>query len=212
MTLLSNVARRVGQRDLLWSLLVLLGLLVFTLGLSWPGAGQHNEAWETVAQARSLALLLVAVGLGSAGVGVRYEGSGHYERRGGLETLFALWLVWLLVVPLEAFAFAAAYPDAPVWWLVAGPMFDAGTFFGVGLLLGRLTGRSQVLAPLLPPAVLAALFGLSTFLEQPLLNPLATASRFSWPHVAVTAGLTLATLGACWREHLKNSVAESDET
>ena len=211
MTLLSSVARRVGQRDLLWSLLVLFGLLVFTLGLSWPGAGQHNDAWETVAQARSLALLLVAVGLGSAGVGVRYEGSGHYERRGGLETLFALWLVWLLVVPLEAFAFAAAYPDAPVWWLLAGPMFDAGTFFGVGLLLGRLTGRSQVLAPLLPPAVFAALFGLSTFLEQPLLNPLATASRFSWPHIVVTAVLTLVTLGACWREHPKNSVAESDE-
>ena len=211
MTLLSDVARRVGQRDLMWSLLALFGLLVFTLGLSWPGAGQPNDAWETVAQARSRALLLVAVGLGSAGVGTRYEGSGRYERRGALETLFALWLVWLLVLPLEAFAFAAAYPDAPVWWLVAGPMLDAGTFFGVGLLLGRLTGRSQVLAPLLPPAVFAALFGLSTFLEQPFLNPLATASRFSWPHIAVTAVLTLATLGVCWRKHLQSSAAESGD-
>lgn len=211
MTLLSDVARRVGQRDFLWSLLALLGLLVFTLGLSWPGAGRPNDAWETVAQARSLALLLVAVGLGSAGVGTRYEGSGHYERRGGLETLLALWLVWLLVVPLEAFAFAASYPDAPIWWLVAGPLLDAGTFFGVGLLLGRLTGRSQVLAPLLPPAVFAALFGLSTFLEQPLLNPLATASKFSWPHVAVTAVLTLATLSACWREHSRNLTVEPDD-
>lgn len=210
MTLLSAVARRAQQRDLLWSLLALFGLLVFTLGLSWPGAGVPNDAWETVAQARSLALLLVAVGLGSGGVGTRYEENGTVVRKGPLETLLALWLVWLLVLPLEAFAFAASYPDAPAWWLVLGPLFDTGAYFGVGLLLGRATGRSQVLAPLLPPLVFTALFGLSTFFEQPLFNPLATASRFSWLHVTLTAVLALTTLGACSWERRQNPETRPD--
>ena len=201
-TLLADVARRARERDLLWCLAVLFGLLVFTLGLSWPGAGVPNEAWATVAQVRALALLLIAVGLGSVGVGTRYEGAGSYYRRGGLETLLALWLVWLLVLPLEAFAFAASYPDVPAWWLLAGPLLDAGAYFGVGLLLGRLTGRSQLLAPLLPPLVLAATVGLSAFFEQPLLNPLAAAPQFSWAYAAVSGGLTLAVVSVCVRTYL----------
>lgn len=201
MTLLADVARRARERDLLWCLAALLGMLVFTLGLSWPGSGVPNEAWATVAQARALALLLIAVGLGSAGVGTRYEGSGSYYRRGGLETLLALWLVWLLVLPLEAFAFAASYPDVPAWWLLVGPMCDTGAYFGVGLLLGRLTGRSQLLAPLLPPFVFAAMVGLSAFFEAPLLNPLAAAPRFSWAYAAVSVALALVTLGLCLKNY-----------
>ena len=189
MTLLAGTVRKLRQAELLQSLLVVLAVLILTLTFSWPGTGAPNDSWAVVAQARSVTLMLFAVGFGASSA---QAGSGQ------LETLLAWWLLALLGLPIEAFAYAASYPDAPVWWFTAQPLLDVGAYFGVGLVFGRLVRRLPVLVPLLPFLVLGALVGLSTELGVPLLNPLA-AARLSWPHLVTTALLTLATLVFCIR-------------
>lgn len=190
MSLLAAVAYRIRQRDLLQALLGLLALLIFALAVGWPGAGEPNGSWAGVAQARSVALMLLAVGVGVFGA---------TDPKGWLETLLALSLVVLLVLPLEALAYAASYPEVPLWWTVAQPLLDTAAYFGIGLLLGRVTRRVAALWPLLPPLVFVALLGLSVWLERPLLNPVASALQVSSLHLGLSLALALATYAACIR-------------
>lgn len=192
MTLFSGVTQRLRQDDLFQSLLVILTILVLSLVFSWPENGGVNDAWASVAQVRSVTFMLFAVGFGA---------SAARAREGRLETLLAWWLLAALSLPLEAFAYAASYPDAPVWWLALQPLFDIGAYFGIGLVLGRLVRRLPLLLPLLPFGALAALIGLGTALEAPALSPLA-AAQLSWLHLLVTLLLTLATLTFCIRSKM----------
>ena len=195
MTLLAEVAQKLRQAELLQSLLIVLTVLILTLTFSWPETGAPNDSWPIVAQARSVMFMLFAVGFGASSA---QSGSGQ------LETLLAWWLLALLGLPIEAFAYAASYPDAPVWWLALQPLLDIGAYFGIGLILGQLVRRLPLLLPLLPFLVLAALIGLSTTLTLPLLNPLA-AAQLSWPHLLATFLLTLATLTFCIRSRVGNA-------
>lgn len=195
MRLFLAVAQRLRQPDLLQAFFALAVLLIFALAVSWPGTGTPNVSWTSVAQVRSVALMLVA-----SYVGV-FSAAG---RTGRLETLLALPLLALLALPLEALAYAASYPPVPVWWLVAQPLLDTAAYFGIGLVLGRATKRVAALWPLLPPLIFVGLLGASVGLEQPLLNPLATAARVSWVHLAASAALALTTLGACIRARLEH--------
>ena len=190
MRLLSAVAERVRRPDLLQAFSALSALLVFALAINWPGTGDPNHSWTGVAQVRSVTLLLLA-----SYVGV-FSAAGTTGR---LETLLALPLVWLLTLPVEALAYAASYPPVPVWWLVAQPLLDVTAYFGVGLALGEATKRIAALWPLLPPLLFVGLLGASVGLELPLLNPLATAARVSWIHLAVSSALALATCAWCIR-------------
>lgn len=199
MTFLYGVAERVRRRDLLQALLAVAGVLLFALAVSWPGAREANLSWTTVAQARSVALLLLAVGVGVFSAA---------DARGHLETLLALLLVVLLLLPLEAFAYAASYPNTPLWWLLVQPLLGAAAHFGIGLALGRATKRVAALWPLLSPLVLVALLGLSVWLEQPLLNPVATAVQVSWTHLGLVLALALATFAASNRARLREHEPE----
>lgn len=193
MKLLTEVAWRLRRRDLLQTLLGVSALLLFALAVSWPGVGEANVSWPNVAQVRSVALMLIAVGFG-------VFSAATPERLG---TLLALMLLVLLVLPLEALAYAASYPDAPVWWFVLQPLLDAASYFGLGLVLGRATKRVAAIWPLLPPLVFVALLGLSVWLEEPLFNPVATSAQLSWPHLGLSLVLALATLAACVRSRVR---------
>jgi len=192
-SLFSEIAYRLRQRDLLQALLALFTLLIFALAVGWPGAGEANGSWQGVAQARSVALMFLAVGFGVFGAA---------NPKGWLETLLALSLVVLLALPLEALAYAASYPEVPLWWTVAQPLLDTAAYFGVGLALGRVTKRVSALWPLLPPLVFVALLGLGVWLEQPLLNPVASALHVSAVHLGLSLALALATYVACIRGRL----------
>ncbi len=192
MTLFAEVAQKLRQSELLQSFAVILAILTLTLAVSWPGTGAPNDSWGNVAQVRSVLFMLFAVGFGA---------STGASRKGRLETLLAWWLLALLSLPAEAFAYAASYPDAPVWWFTAQPLLDVGAYFGIGLVLGQFLRRLPVLLPLVPIFVFAALLGLSTTFETPLLSPLAVA-QFSWTRLTSTALLTLATLTFCIRSRL----------
>lgn len=167
-------------------------LLIFALAVSWPGTGEANVSWANVAQVRSVSLMLLAVGFG-------VFGAATPDRLG---TLLALMLVVPLILPLEALAYAASYPEVPVWWFVAQPLLDTASYFGLGLVLGRATKRVAALWPLLPPLVFVALLGLSVWLEEPLFNPVATAARPSWLHLALSLVLALTTLAVCVRSRV----------
>ena len=193
--LFAGVTYKLKQAELLQSLLVVLSVLILTLVFSWPETGAANHSWANVAQVRSVTLMLFAVGFGA---------SSARARDGRLETLMAWWLLAALALPIEAFAYAVSYPDAPVWWFVLQPLLDIGAYFGIGLAFGRLVRRLPVLVPLLPFLVLAALIGLSTVLTLPLLNPLA-AAQLSWPQLLVTLLLTLATLTFCIRSRVRHA-------
>ena len=192
MTLFTAVTQKLRGAELFQSLLVVFIVLVLALVFSWPETGVANHSWMNVAQVRSVLFMLFAVGFGAAAA---------RARMGQLETLLAWWLLAALSLPIEAFAYAASYPDAPVWWFAAQPLLDVGAYFGIGLLFGQLIRRLPVLLPLLPFVVLAALIGLSSALEAPALNPLA-AAQLSWPHLFITALLTLATLIFCIRSQI----------
>lgn len=202
MTFLYGVAERLRRRDLLQALLAVAGVLLFALAVSWPGAREANLSWSTVAQARSVALLLVAVGVGVFSAA---------DARGHLESLLALLLVVLLLLPLEAFAYAASYPNTPLWWPLLQPLLSTAAHFGIGLALGRATRRVAALWPLLSPLVLVALIGLSVWLEHPLLNPVATAIQVSWTHLGLILVLAVATFAACIRATLKGREMEHQE-
>ncbi len=195
MTLFAEVTQKLRQGELLQSFAAILVILILALAFSWPGAGAPNDAWYGVAQVRSVLFMLFAAGFGA------FAGAA---RRGGLETLVAWWLLVLLGLPLEAFAYAASYPDVPVWWFVAQPLLDVGAYFGFGLMLGRPLRRLPALLPLVPLFVFAGLFGLSTTFALPLLNPLATA-QLSWVHLVTTALLSAATLVFCSRSRLRDA-------
>lgn len=196
MRLLQDAAERLRQRDMLQTLLVVMAVLLFALAVSWPPRAEPNSSWETVAQARSVALMLAASGLG-----LFSAGRDQQQRR--LETLLAALLFVPLVWPFEAAAYAASYPNSPLWWTVVQPLLDIGSYFGIGLALGLLTRRVAALWPLLPPLLFAGLLGLSLWLQQPLLNPLATAVHLSWTHLALSLCLTALTLGVCVRTRIK---------
>lgn len=190
MSLFATVAYRLRQRDLLQALVALFALLIFALAVGWPGAGEANGSWSGVAQARSVALMLLAVGFGVFGAA---------DPKGRLETLLALSLLVLLALPLEALAYAASYPAVPLWWLTAQPLLDTAAYFGIGLFLGRATRRVPALWPLLPPLAFVGLLGLSVWLEQPLLNPVASALQVSGLHLGLSLALALVTYAACIR-------------
>ena len=195
MTLFAAVTQKLREAELLQSLLAVLIVLVLALVFSWPETGVANHSWMNVAQVRSILFMLFAVGFGAAAA---------RAQAGRLETLLAWWLLAVLSLPIEAFAYAASYPDAPVWWFALQPLLDVGAYFGLGLLFGQLIRRLPMLLPLLPFFVLAALIGLSTVLEAPALNPLA-AAQLSWPHLSVTLLLTLATLIFCIHSRVGNA-------
>ena len=192
MNLFAGVTQKLRQSELLQSFAAILGILSLTLAFSWPGAAAPNDSWYSVAQVRSVLFLLFAAGFGA---------STGAARSGRLETLVAWWLLVLLSLPLEAFAYAASYPDAPVWWFATQPLLEVGAYFGIGLLCGRLVRPLPALLPLVPLFVFSGLFGLSTALKVPLLNPLATV-QLSWTHLLATTLLTLATLIFCVRSRL----------
>lgn len=198
MKLLLETAQRLAQRDMVQALVVLLVVLLFALGVSWPASARPNISWDTVAQARSVALMLIASGFG-------VFSAADSQRRNRLETLLALLLFVPLSWPLEAAAYAASYPLTPVWWTLFQPLLDVGTYFGVGLLLGLGTRRVAILWTFLPPLLLAGLIGLSVWLRQPLLNPLATARHVSWTHLSATALLFTLTFVFCVRSTIKGN-------
>lgn len=198
MKLFLETAKRLAQRDMLQALLVLLIVLLFALAVSWPASARPNVSWDTVAQARSVALMLIASGFG-------IFSAAEAQRRRRLETLLALLLFVPLLGPLEAAAYAASYPLTPLWWTLLQALLDIGSYFGIGLLLGLGTRRVAILWAFFPPLLLAGLIGLSIWLRQPLLNPLATALQVSWTHLGVTAFLFALTLFFCVRSTMRGN-------
>ena len=121
MTLFTAVTQKLREAELLQSLLAVLIVLVLALVFSWPETGVANHSWMNVAQVRSVLFMLFAVGFGAAAA---------RARAGRLETLLVWWLLAVLSLPIEAFAYAASYPDAPVWWFALQPLLDVGAYFG----------------------------------------------------------------------------------
>ena len=195
MTLFAGVTQKLQQSELLQSIFAVLAILTLTLTFSWPALGAPNDSWYSVAQVRSVLFMLFATGFGA---------SAGAARSGELETLLAWWFFVLLSLPIEAIAYAASYPDVPVWWFALQPLLDVGAYFGFGLALGRPLRRLPALLPLIPLLVFAALFGLSTTLTLPLLNPLA-AAQLSWFHLVTTAFFTAATLIFCIRSRIRHA-------
>lgn len=196
MKLLLETAQRLAQRDMVQALVVFLIALLFALAVSWPASARPNVSWDTVAQARSVALMLIASGFG-------IFSAAETPRRSRLTTLLALLLFVPLSWPLEAAAYAASYPLTPLWWTLLQALLDAGSYFGIGLLLGLGTRRVAILWAFFPPLLLAALIGLSVWLGEPLLNPLATALHVTWIHLATTALIFSLTLFFCIRSTMR---------
>lgn len=196
MKLLLGTAQRLAQRDMVQTLIVLFVILLFAVGVGWPASARPNVSWDTVAQTRSVALMLVAGGFG-------LFSAAKTHRRTRLETFLALLLFVPLLWPLEAATYAASYPTIPLWWTLLQPLLDVGSYFGVGLLLGLGTRRIAILWAFFPPLLLAGLIGLSIWLHEPLLNPLATALHVSWVHLGVTILLFALTVFFCVRSTLR---------
>ncbi len=196
MKLLLRTAHRLTEPDMVQALVVAFVALLFALGVSWPASARPNVSWDTVAQARSIALMLIASGFG-------VFSAARVRRTSHLETFLALLLFVPLLWPLEGATYAASYPTTPLWWILLQPLLDVGTYFGVGLLLGLGTRRVAILWAFFPPLLLAGLIGLSIWLREPLLNPLVTALRVSWVHLGVTALLFALTLSFCIRSTMK---------
>lgn len=196
MSWLNGVAQRLSRSDMIQVVALAFVTLTLTTGLSWPSGGSVvNESWYSVAPLRSTMLALVALGValtqGPFGAGSTWR----YEAR---VSLLALLTVALLTAPFEIATRAASYPAVDPYWSLAVPLLAVPAYYGLGLLIARVTARWRLgwSLPLLIPAVLAGLVWIDLTVGQTLFNPWAAPLALSWGFAAVTGTATLAT--AAW--------------
>lgn len=193
MSWLNAVAERLARSDMVQ--LVALAFVAFTLtiALSWPSGGRVvNESWYSLAPVRSTLLALLALGFalthGPSGEGANW-------RREARVSLLALLTLALLTAPFEVVSRAASYPAVDPWWSLVQPLLVVPAYFGLGLLLARVTGRWRLgwSLPLLVPAVLVGLVWIDLTLGRTLFNPWAAPLALPWGFAAVMGAATLAT-------------------
>jgi hypothetical protein len=185
---LGRAAERLRGPDMLQVLALFLAALLFVLAIRWPSAGDSNEAWFAVAQARMVLLALAALGYGAA-ESWREPGS----RR---STAAAVMMFAVLSAPFDIATYAASYPAAPLWWAAGLPFPTTLAYYGLGLGLGRLAtwARLGVVLPLLVPAVLVFGIWIDVRLGVSVFNPLAAPLAVSLVDGLVMVGLASATL------------------
>lgn len=202
---LAALTERLARTDMLQLLALLFGLLLVIGTVAWPSGGARvNESWYSLAPARNALLALAAAGFGAAITGVAAEQHGPHSWRPGQAALtLAALLVWaLLTLPIEVASYAATYPAVGLGWSQLVTALTIPAYFGLGLLLGRLTAllRAVWLLPLLVPAVMVGLGWLDLRLDRTLFNPW-TAVLAPSPYALVAGAATLltaATLVAPW--------------
>ena len=193
---------RLARPDMAQVLVLFLAAQVVVLTFSWPSAGSlANDSWFALAPSRNAFLALAAAGFGASQLLIRVP--GQLDISGvGLEplaearyTLLAL-LVWVpLSAPFEVVSHAASFPATGLLGSLLVTLVTVPAYFGLGLLLRKLTALLRVnwLLPLAVPGVILLLAWFDMQLGNTLFNPWAAALAPSpYPLVAgLGAGLTL---------------------
>jgi len=184
------VTDRLRSADMLQALALFLAAQLFVLAVRWPGAGESNEAWFALAQARMVLLSLAALGYGAA-----ETRASTYSRRA---TAGAMLMFVGLSAPFDVATYAASYPAVPWWWSSLLPFPATLAYFGVGLALGRAAAWARIgaLLPLLVPGLLVAGIWADVRLGIDVFNPLTAALHVSLVHLGAMAALAAAT--AAW--------------
>lgn len=196
MSWLNAVGERLARSDMVQLLALAFVALTVTIGLAWPSGGRVvNESWYSVAPVRSTMLALLALGFALAQGPFDRGANWRHDAR---VSLLALFILTLLTAPFEIVSRAASYPAVDPWWSLAQPLLVVPAYFGLGLLLARVTGRWRLgwALPVLVPAVLVGLVWLDLKLGRTLFNPWAAPLALSWSFAAVMGAATLAT--ALW--------------
>ncbi len=193
MSWLNAVSERLARSDMVQLVALAFVALTLTIGFSWPSGGRVvNESWYSVAPVRTTMLALLALGFALAQGPFSNGSSWRHEAR---VSLVALLTLTLLTAPFEVVSRAASYPAVDQWWSLAVPLLVVPAYFGLGLVLARVTSRWRLgwSLPLLVPAVLVGLVWLDLKLNRTLFNPWAAPLALSWGFAAVMGAATLAT-------------------
>lgn len=193
MSWLNAVSERLARSDMVQLVAFAFVVLTLTIGLAWPSGGRVvNESWYSVAPVRSTMLALLAFGFALT---QGPFGAGATWRREARVSLLALLALTLLTAPFEMVSRAASYPAIDPWWSLAVPLLVVPAYYGLGLLLARVTSRWRLgwSLPLLVPAVLTGLVWLDLRVGRTVFNPWAAPLALSWWFAAVMGVATFAT-------------------
>lgn len=194
---LAHLSGRLSEPDAQQYLALYLIALLFALLATWPAAGQPavpNDAWFALAYTRAAALGVLGLGFG--------ESSARAGRERIVSTAAMLSTLAVLALPLELAAFAASYPDTPLYWVLALPPLTALAMFALGVWLGKFLRllRIAALAPLVIPGLLVGMVVLDVAVGINILNPFTGAVRVSWPYFGMLCVLTLLLLPVLLRD------------
>lgn len=181
--------RRLVQPDYVQLLALYLGIVLFVIATRWVGVDARvNDAWFGVAPARLIGVALLGLGYGSA--------FSERPRVHQVAALGSVVLAALLSFPLELATYAAGHPSVPLWWGVVVPTVDSVAYFGLGLVIGRISTwtRLRSILPLTVPALLVGVTWLDIHLRIAVLNPLTSATTVAPWHLALATAGAAATL------------------
>ena len=219
MNVMASVAERLRRPDMIQVLVAMFAALAFVLAVRWPSGGSTvNEAWFSLAPARSALLAVVAAGFGAMmGAASRprpIRDTDEPRPEWGAEataTLGAMLALAVITTPFEAATHAASFPSVNVVWTLASPLLTVTAFYGLGMALGWL-GRVLRVGMLIPVMVVGAL-ALAAWVDiaigRTVFNPWAAALRVALPYLAITATASLATVAALARAATRAAAAKA---
>ncbi|MFO7546474.1 MAG: hypothetical protein R6W77_13360 [Trueperaceae bacterium] len=217
MNLMASVAERLRRPDMIQVLVAVFAALAFVLAVRWPSGGSTvNEAWFSLAPARSALLAVIAAGFGAMmGAASRPRPSRDTDEprpewsAEAIATLGAIMALALITTPFETATHAASFPSVNVVWSLASPLLTVTAFYGLGMALGWV-GRVLHVSMLIPVLVLGAL-ALAAWVDigigRTVFNPWSAAIGVALPYLAVTLTASLATVAALARAARKGAGA-----
>src|SRR5690606_22527579 len=157
---MASVAERLRRPDMIQVLVALFAALAFVLAVRWPSGGSTvNEAWFSLAPARSALLAVIAAGFGAVmGAASRPRPVRDTDEprpewsAEAIATLGAIAALAAITTPFEAATHAASFPSVNVVWTLASPLLTVTAFYGLGMALGWL-GRALRVSMLIPVLV-----------------------------------------------------------
>lgn len=182
---LEALSARLNRSDMAQLATLLMAVLMVALIIGWPPEGHAaNDSWYVLVQARAIALSLMALGYGAS------------RRQPDRAALGCLLLLALLSLPLELLGYLVSFPGVPFGYSALLVLLHTVAMFGIGYLLGGLLAalRLAFVTPLAVPALLVGLSLLDWRLGTVLFSPLAALTEVSLRHLALMAGVALATL------------------